>query len=257
MKLTVLTTAAFILNALPVSAAPQTQCDLLTSYDRDHMAVAPAVDIPTLTRTLPDAKIACLNDIAAHPDEPRLKFQLARIFLADGLSDDGLTLMQQVAEQGYPVAQYWIGLMHRDGRLVPQDDEIAAEWYGRAIQGGNPHAMYNLAVMKRRGVGVQTDLAGAVALYQRAAGLGHLGALTNLGTMQLKGLGTPQDHDAAFTAMLSAAEQGSIDAMYNMGFFYETGVGTTKDLDTALKWYGQAADLGDKDAAAAVRALSR
>lgn len=257
MKYTVLTTIAFSLIASLGNTAPQTQCDLLSSYERDHLATATAVDTPTLIRTLEDAKLACENDIVDHPEEPRLKFQLARILLADDMNDEGLTLMRQVADQGYPVAQYWIGLIYREGNLVPQDNEVAAQWYARSAESGNPYAMYNLAVMKRRGTGVETDLVGAVALYQSAADLGHVSAMANLGTMHLKGLGTPQDDDAAFTLMRLAAQLGSMDAMYNMGFFYETGIGTTKDIDAALEWYGEAANLGDDDAAAAVSALSR
>lgn len=238
-------------------ADQQTQCDLLASYERDHMSVAPAVDIDALTRMTHQATVACQNDLISYPDIPRLKFQLARVLLADDLPDEGLAMMQEAADIGYPAAQYWLGLIYREGTIIPQDNEAAAEWYSRAAEAGNSYAMYNLAVMKRRGNGVQTDLKGAFELYQRASDLGHINATTNLGTAYLKGLGVSQNDEAAFTAMLLAAERGSVDAMYNLGFFHEKAIGTSKNIERAIEWYQKAADHGDQSAAAAVIELSR
>ena len=234
----------------------QTQCDLLASYERDHMAVAPAIGIDALTQSLGIAKTACQKDIADYPDELRLKFQLARVFLADDMKDEGLALMQRVADQEYPAAQYWMGLVYREGHLVWQDNTAAADWYERAVAGGNTHAMYNLAIMKRLGAGYPTDLEGSVELYKQAAGLGHVSAMANLRTMHLRGMGTPQDDDAAFAVMLSAASLGNVDAMYNIATFYEQGIGTPSDLGEAIKWYKEAAALGDQDAITAVKELS-
>ncbi|MSO97885.1 MAG: sel1 repeat family protein [Rhodospirillaceae bacterium] len=45
-------------------------------------------------------------------------------------------LLKPLAEQGDSAAQYHLGLMHRHGRGLPQDDALAANWYRKAAEQG-------------------------------------------------------------------------------------------------------------------------
>ncbi|NSX55277.1 tetratricopeptide repeat protein [Parasulfitobacter algicola] len=248
--------SVFIFGA-GISIADIHKCDRLASYGRDHQTVSEAIEVDILVRHLPDAILACQNAFNTYPENLRFKFQLARAYLADDNAEHGLPLMLKTAELGYPAAQYQMGLIYREGRLLPQDNAIAREWYDRAVAAGNAHAMYNLGVMKRRGIGGEADLTGAVNLYQHAADLGHADAWANLGMMHLKGLGADQNDRMAFEATLKAAERSSLIGMYNAGYFYEEGIGTRADRAKAIEWYRRAADLGDHEAQAALESLLR
>lgn len=55
-------------------------------------------------------------------------------------------LFKPLAEQGNAPAQYSLGLMYRNGRGVPKDDQQAVFWYRKAADQGNADAQYNLGI---------------------------------------------------------------------------------------------------------------
>lgn len=61
------------------------------------------------------------------------------------------------AEQGHPSAQYSLGFIYREGRLVAQDYTEAAKWFERAARRGDGMAQSDLALMYLDGQGVERN----------------------------------------------------------------------------------------------------
>lgn len=74
-----------------------------------------------------------------------------------------------LAEQGYRLAQYTLGLMYAQGQGVPQDYTQAVKWFGRAAGQGVPQARFELGMLYARGLGVPQDYILAHAWINLAA----------------------------------------------------------------------------------------
>jgi len=61
------------------------------------------------------------------------------------------------AERGRAEAQTYLGFMYANGRGVPQDDVIAAQWLRRAADQGIAAAQFLLGLMVDKGHGVKQD----------------------------------------------------------------------------------------------------
>jgi TPR repeat protein len=115
-----------------------------------------------------------------------------------------------LAEQGYAVAQYNLGLLYSNGQGVPKDDAQARQW------------------------------------YEKAANQGHADAQVNLGRLYDYGRGVPQDYKMAVYWFRLSANQGNAMALTQLGLMYERGNGVTQDVVLAHKWYILGAANGDK-----------
>ena len=113
----------------------------------------------------------------------------------------------------------------------------------------NAEAQYYLGVMYRNGYGVAKDYVEAVKWYHKAAEQGYASAQSNLGFMYRNGYGVTKDDVEAVKWYRKAAEQGNATAQYNLGFMYYRGKGVRKDYDVAAYvWFTLAAAQGHKDA---------
>ena len=74
-----------------------------------------------------------------------------------------------LAERGYRLAQYTLGLMYAQGQGVPQDYGEAVKWFGRAAAQGVPQAQFELGMLYARGFGVPQDFVLAHAWVNLAA----------------------------------------------------------------------------------------
>ena len=63
------------------------------------------------------------------------------------LSADDISQLRAQAELGSPIAQLKLARAYEHGDGVPQDDQIAAEWYRKAAEQGNAEAQNSLAEM--------------------------------------------------------------------------------------------------------------
>ena len=68
--------------------------------------------------------------------------------------DDSIEAVRTRANGGDAEAQVTLGVMHAEGRGVPQDAVEAVAWYGKAAEQGLAEAQYNLGVMYAEGRGV-------------------------------------------------------------------------------------------------------
>ncbi len=127
--------------------------------------------------------------------------------------DTALKEWRPLAEQGYAVAQYNLGIMYHKGHGVPQDYTEAVKWFRLAADQGLVNAQYSLGQMYRKGLGVPQDYQEALKWYRRAADQGHGNAQFNLATMYYNGHGVPQDYVLAHKWADLAASQGDEDAV--------------------------------------------
>ena len=83
---------------------------------------------------------------------------------------------REAAELGDPIAQFFTGLMHDEGKGVPQDYVKAVFWYTQAAEQGDPSAQCRLGQMYRDGEGVAKDSEKALYWFTKAGEQGCLGA---------------------------------------------------------------------------------
>jgi hypothetical protein len=95
-----------------------------------------------------------------------------------------------IAELGNADAQYWLGVMYRDGIGVPQDDQTAVKWFTLAAEQGDAIAQTNLGMMYRDGIGVPQDDQAAVKWWTLAADQGNAIAQYTLALINLVDLDT-------------------------------------------------------------------
>ena len=80
-----------------------------------------------------------------------------------------LKFWRPLAEKGNASAQYNLGVMHANGRGVPQDYAQAVKWYRMAVEQGLAEAQSNLGNMYDNGWGVPQDGAEAARRSFRLA----------------------------------------------------------------------------------------
>ncbi len=103
----------------------------------------------------------------------------AGLCLAEGIgtrrNDTKALACFEMAARCLPVAQYWSGRMHAEGRGCSSDPKIARAWYLKAAGQGLADAQVLAAEMLLNGRGGEADPEGAIALFSRAASAGHPG----------------------------------------------------------------------------------
>ena len=137
--------------------------------------------------------------------------------------DAGLNVLKQLAEQGDADAQYRLGTMYKEGKSMPQDSNMACQWYAEAAAQGHEAG---LSVLKQ------------------LAEQGDAAAQFSLGEMYDYGEGVPQDDDRARQWYEKAAVQGHVAAQFRLGEMYDYGEGVPQDDDRACQWYAEAAAQG-------------
>ncbi len=79
-----------------------------------------------------------------------------------------LAIVRPLAEQGYPYAQFNLGVLYDNGYGMPEDNAQAMIWYRKAAEQGLPQAQVNLAIMYEEGEGVPADYVEAYLWYALA-----------------------------------------------------------------------------------------
>ena len=116
-----------------------------------------------------------------------------------------LQKLRPLAEQGVASAQYYMGVMYRNGQGVVQDYKTAVKWWRLSSEQGDSLAQYNLGVMYNNGDGVV------------------------------------QNYKEAMKWWKLSAEQGIADAQYGLGWMYDRGEGVLQDIVLAHMWFNIAA----------------
>jgi hypothetical protein len=112
-----------------------TECDRLASHPEDPFHVAPGRDRPQID--LPAAIAACEDAVRKDPGNPRLNYQLARVYGYSGLGEKSIPYRAVAVDADYPQALFVVGFLHLYGlNKQPQDTCRGAELIRRsALQG--------------------------------------------------------------------------------------------------------------------------
>lgn len=109
--------------------------------------------------------------------------------------------------RGNLIAAQTLGLMYRDGKLIPQDHARARKFLKAAAKPdliriwhrrGVAESQYALALMLRDGLGGKADAADAASWFEQAAEQGEAKAQLALARMQIKGVGIKPNPERAY-----------------------------------------------------------
>ncbi|MDL2284795.1 sel1 repeat family protein [Oxalobacter sp. OttesenSCG-928-P03] len=200
------------------------------------------------------------------------------------LEKERLKRLVKDAGEGYDAAQYKLGTVYMDGRLVRQSYPDAVRWFGAAASQGHVRSMYVLAMLYARGQGVAPDMSVSFNWVKKLADRGFRMAQYNLGKMFETGQGVKKDEKAARqwyelaakegspsaihalmlmdraalsrvmadpaskAALIKGAQNGDARMQYQLGQIYLNGTGVEKDEEKARHWMMKAAEKGFADA---------
>ncbi len=83
-----------------------------------------------------------------------------------------LTELTPLAEQGNATAQYYLGVMYKEGQGVAVDDAVSHQWLTKSAESGEAQAQMMLGMMYHFGSGVEENMDTARKWYQLAADQG-------------------------------------------------------------------------------------
>lgn len=188
----------------------------------------------------------------------------------------GLAWIRKAAEAGCITAQAQLGSLYARGGGVAKDEQLAVEWYRKAIAADNyAPAQYNLALMHALGQGMPKDEKKAASLFRQAADQGLPQAQYAVGEMYRTGTGEPRDEKLAAVWFRRGADNGDAMAQRALGRMYLQGRitspddgpltkvrralsgATAADRQMAALWLGTAAAQGNRDAQRELAALER
>ncbi len=177
---------------------------------------------------------------------------------ADALpSGIGSESLRRAALDGDAEAAFIVAARFAEGKVVRQDDAVAAHWYRIAAEKGLAPAQFRLGALFERGIGTRSDLTMALKWYERAAGSGNVRAMHNAAVLLAGGDKSKAAYERAAYWFGKAAAHNLKDSQFNMALLYERGLGVAQDLGQAYFWYSLAARQNDADAAAKAGTLER
>ncbi len=110
-----------------------TECDRLAAHPDDPYHVAPGKERKDMD--LPAAIVACEEAVRKDPSNPRLNYQLARVYGYSGMGDKAIPYRAVAVDADYPQSLFVVGYLHLLGlNEQPQDTCRAAELIRRSAQ---------------------------------------------------------------------------------------------------------------------------
>src|SRR5262249_30894303 len=146
------------------ASAQVADCDALAAspFDWSRPAAVAGVNLAELDAA--KAVPACRKALNERPDDPRIKFQLARaLSKTDEPPHTYARLYREAAEHGSVGAAHNLGTLYVEGKGVAQDVGEANRWYRKAAEAGDTDAMHLLAHNLETGNGIARDDAAALA----------------------------------------------------------------------------------------------
>jgi TPR repeat protein len=155
------------------------------------------------------------------------------------LTQTDFRILLSQAQSGDREAQYWVGQVYGEGRLVPKDISVSDEWMLKSAEQGYAPAQEMVGMMY---AGVNGDYGKADMWLRRAAEQGNAEAQSWLGAFYEQGRMGATDYREAFRWFRKAAEQGDQDAQFCLGQMYEDGEFVSQNYALAARWYRKAAE---------------
>jgi len=165
---------------------------------------------------------------------------------------ESLEVLTERANSGESDAEFQLGAVYHDGKIVKQDFEQAISWFEKSAKQNDTRAQFNLGVMYYTGEGVKQDFTKARAYFEAAAQQKNARAQFNLGVMYYRGEGVKQDYAQAISYFGEAGAQGFAEAEFNLGVMYAKGEGVTQDIAKAYAWFTVAESYGSDKAKPAI-----
>lgn len=165
--------------------AERNACDQLAGnrYDPDWPGQFPGASFGDLRANASQAIAACERATASLPNEPRMKYQLARAYQAANQNDRAFSLLTELSRNGYAAAYDNLGSLY----MRQQQVRIAVDLHRKGADAGDPEAMVTVASLIEKGT-VQPRHANEFwDLLNRAAQAGHEGARKTLAERQAAG----------------------------------------------------------------------
>ncbi|QIM62400.1 hypothetical protein A1D29_03295 [Pasteurellaceae bacterium Orientalotternb1] len=177
-------------------------------------------------------------------EELNEQLQQAMQLLTDSSnSQQGILLLEQVANENYADAQLWLGDNYFYGIYpeTPKDYLKAIYWYEKAAEQQSYFAMEKLAEIYEKGLGVSVDLTKAFELHKKAYELAGYANDSSLYVAKayLNGIGVEKDLQQAVTYLQKNAEAYSAEANILLGKLYETGEGVEQSDSKAFECYSR------------------
>lgn len=152
--------------------------------------------------------------------------------------------MEQLAKTGDAYAQYFLGLLYRDGGLLIPDIEKAKYWLEQAARQEVHAAQYSLGRLLLSDDSDVRDLSEGIRWMKAAAKNGNDYAAYALGKEYFSGKNMIKNSVTAAEYFHQAAQANNPWAQYLLGKLYLGGEGVEQDADTAYQWFQAAAEQG-------------
>ena len=152
--------------------------------------------------------------------------------------------MMALANEGNPVAAYYLGRMYDEGLGVKADTTTALRYFEQADKGYNSDATVKLGLKALKGEGITQNVDLGIQYLKKAAYAGNENALYELGNLYENGEGVEKNYTYAFGFFYMAALKGEKKAQVKTARYYLAGRGIPQDFGAAVKWYVRAANQG-------------
>ena len=162
--------------------------------------------------------------------------------------DEAVEDLERLAEYGDVHAQYFLGLLYRNGGLLLPDAEQAAHWLELAAKRNLPAAQYALGKLYLSDDLEVHDVDDGIQWLERATRNGNADAAYRLGKEYLMGKSVQKDAVKAAEYLRYAADQDHPWASYLLGKLYLTGNGVPKDEEAAWNCFRMANAYGHPNA---------
>jgi len=170
-----------------------------------------------------------------------------------------LRLFKKSAKQGYPRADYQLGIMYRDGVGAGRDRQAAIKWFRLAAAWGELDAKKALEELingksSKNGVidGASNNKLQKTATVSTTPQQIYLRAMIALSGF---GNGGKINFKNAFALLNKSARLNHKESQYELGLLYKNGKGTSKNLVKAKKWLNLSISNGYTKARVALREL--
>ena len=158
--------------------------------------------------------------------------------------DEAAGDLEQLAEYGDVHAQYFLGLLYRDGGLLLPDANQAAYWLELAAKRDLPAAQYALGKLYLSDDPEVHNTSDGIQWLKRAAQNGNADAAYRLGKEYLTGKSVQKDAVKAAEYLRYASDRNHPWASYLLGKLYLTGNGVPKDEEAAWNCFRMANAYG-------------
>lgn len=137
----------------------------------------------------------------------------------------GLKRLKRLVSKEYPAANYYLGTLYTNGKILEKNYDKAFDYYLKAAKAGDGEGMYRVAICYEMGVGTKQDDLKAFSWFQKSSQSHVIPGMFKLGMIYLKG--TLQQRRSASQAIewleLAAAEadENNPHALFELGKLYE------------------------------------